>query len=85
MMNPKDVARNRTARLVRDAKTPTYVSESRPVVRQHLKMVEVEDDYGRYWSGPYPENALSGVMDDYEGMGYSISDIDCSAKCWCAK
>lgn len=86
MMNPKMVAQNRTARLVREAKTPTYTSESAPKVeRDHLEMVQVDDGHGTYWSGPYPSRSIKGVCDQYEGYGYSIADIDCSAKCWCAQ
>lgn len=84
---PAQVTRNRTARLVREAKTPRYTSESKPapVERDHLVMVEVvdADGRGRYWSGPFKSSQVAGVTADYVRYGSEISDVDCSAKCWC--
>lgn len=84
---PAQVTRNRTARLLREAKTPRYTSESTPAPaeRDHLVMVEVVDcdGRGRYWSGPFQERQIKGVSLEYERMGAKISDVDCSAKCWC--
>ena len=88
MLNPKQVAANRTARLVREARTPAYTSETKvekAPERDHLEMLEVQDSGGRYWSGPFTSKQLPHVIEDYLKMGYSISDIDCSAKCWCSE
>lgn len=86
-MNPSQAFANRTARLAAEAATPVFTSEtpSKPEPRSHLTMVEVENEVGRYWSGPYSDKQVKGVCNQYEEMGYSISDIDCSSKCWCAK
>lgn len=85
--NPAQVAANRTARLVKEARTPRYTSESKPtpVERDHIVMVEVVDSEGRgrYWSGPFKSSQVDAVCDDYERYGSEISDIDCSSKCWC--
>lgn len=82
--NPAQVASARTARLVREANTPAYTSESKPAPsRPHQMMIEVEDQGGRYWSGPYLDNQVKGVCEDYVRYGSSISDIDHYGKCWC--
>lgn len=82
--NPAQVASARTARLVREAHTPAYTSESKPAPsRRHQMMIEVEDSGGRYWSGPFLDNQVQAVCADYERMGSGISDIDHYGKCWC--
>jgi hypothetical protein len=84
--NPAQVHANRTARLVKEAKTPKYTSETPKVERRpHLQMVEVEDAGGRYWSGPFKDYQIEGVCADYERYGSQISDIDCTFECWCVK
>ena len=86
---PAQVTRNRTARLVREAKTPRYTSESAPTAapaeRDHLVMVEVvdADGRGRYWSGPFKSSQVAGVTADYVRYGSEISDVDCASNCWC--
>lgn len=84
---PAQVTRNRTARLVREAKTPRYTSESKPAPaeRDHLVMVEVVDcdGRGRYWSGPFKTSQVKGVTAQYVSMGSKVSDVDCASNCWC--
>ena len=88
---PAQVTRNRTARLVREARTPRYTSESAPTAapaeRDHLFVVEIVDSEGRgrYWSGPFKERQVKGVCDDYVRYGSEISDVDHYAKCWCSE
>lgn len=78
-MNPMMVAKNRTARLVAEARKPAYSTVTRPKVREHLKVVELESDLGgRWWSRPMRESEVA----EYIGNSM-VSDIDCSAKCWC--
>ena len=83
-MNPNMVARNRTARLVREATTPTYSTATpTPREREHLSVVEIEVDRGgRYWSKPMPDSEVRGYIDS-KPSGYGVSDIDHAAKCWC--
>ena len=79
-MNPMMVAQNRTARLVREAQTPVYTTETK--VREHLYVVEMDSGMGRYWSKPMPDSEV----DDYINrtpQSYEVSDIDHAAKCWC--
>lgn len=84
-MNPMDVAKARTARLAAEAVRPVYTSETKPVERAHVTMVEFEDDYHRSWSGPYfSVEQQRDAIDEMESIGYWVSDIDCSVKCWCA-
>jgi hypothetical protein len=79
-MNPMQVAQNRTARLVREATTPTY-STSTPA-REHLMMVEVETDTGyRHWATMRESQVDTYVSEIHPSDG--LSDIDHSAKCWC--
>jgi hypothetical protein len=86
MMNPKMVAQNRTARLVREAKTPAYTSETpKASERDHLEMVQLDDGAGTWWSGPFKSSQMRGVLAQYDSYGYGVVDIDCSAKCWCAQ
>lgn len=81
-MNPMMVAKNRTARLVREAQTPVYTTSTpAPVEREHLTAVEIDTDFGRYWSH-MPDSDVDAFCDRYPG---EISDIDHSAKCWCQK
>lgn len=81
---PAQVASNRTARLVAEATTPVY-STTTPE-REHLEMVELEDDdYGyRAWH-TMPTSEVAGFIALYTSRGYSLSDIDHAAKCWCQK
>lgn len=82
-MNPMMVAQARTARLVREATTPVYSTETKPAPeREHITAVELEDDYGRSWSH-MPDNEVDAYINDMAILGYGLSDIDHSAKCWC--
>lgn len=85
-MNPMMVAQNRTARLVREATTPTYTTSTpAPVVREreHLHVVEMEADTGyRTWSGSMPESKVNAYIDSFPG-DYMLSDVDHAANCWC--
>lgn len=82
---PAQVASARTARLAATPVEVTY-STSTPVVREHYTMVEFEDEYHRSWSGPYfSAEAQRRDIARMQEIGYWISDIDCSTKCWCAK
>lgn len=83
-MNPMMVAQNRTARLVREATTPVYTTVTKPVVREHIEAVELEDDFGRHWTH-MRESEVSAFIDDMVAVGYGVSDIDHSARCWCQK
>lgn len=83
--NPKQVASNRTARLVREAHTPVYSTQTATleVDRPHTKMVEMEFDSGyRTWSSAMPESAVNGYIESFMGVAM-LSDIDCSFTCWC--
>lgn len=83
-MNPSRVAQNRTARLAVEATTPVYSTET--PVREHMSVVEMEGDLGgRRWSAPMKDSAVTEYIDGYDGTGYSVSDIDHAAKCWCFK
>jgi len=79
-MNPAAVARNRTARLVREANTPVYTTETK--VREHLSVVEMDSGMGRYWSKPMPDSEVDAYI-DATPASYDVSDIDHAAKCWC--
>lgn len=83
-MNPAQVAANRTARLVKEAKTPRYTSATpAPKPRQHKMMVEMEADTGyRSWSSPMDEDKVNGYIDSYP-EGYMLSDVDHAGNCWC--
>lgn len=81
-MNPTQVAKNRTARLVREAQTPVY-STSTPA-REHRMMVESDNDYGRSWHGPMMESSANRFADRLADRG-EFSDIDCASSCWCQK
>lgn len=84
-MNPNMVAQARTARLVREARTPAYTTVTKPVVRQHLKVIELESDMGgRFWTKPMREDEVGPYLDRTPDS-YGLSDIDCSSKCWCVK
>ena len=78
-MNPMMVAKNRTARLVREAKTPVYTTETKPYVRPHVMAVEIDSMMGRFWSH-MPETEVDKFCSRYPG---DLSDIDHSTKCWC--
>ena len=81
-MNPNDVAKARTARLAREATTPVY-STSTPAP-EHLYVAEIEADTGyRRWTKPMTEDALNAEVDAMAEIGYSLSDWDHAAKCWC--
>lgn len=89
-MNPNIVARNRTARLVREARTPTFTSQTGITREQgrarrfHTKVVEVESELGgRFWSAPMHELRVDSFCDAEAAIGYSISDIDCAMSCFC--
>lgn len=82
-MNPNMVAKNRTARLVAESKRPAYTTVTKPVVREHIKVVQLESDMGGcYWSMGMPESEVQAYV---EGSSYGLSDIDCSPKCWCVR
>lgn len=81
-MNPNMVARNRTARLVTEARTPTY-STSTPQ-RQHLMAIEWEWDLGgRYWTSVTEDKVDEVIREARMSTTRFLSDIDHSAKCWC--
>lgn len=79
--NPAQVAANRTARLVREAKTPVYTSTSKPAVREHFMAVEVDSGMGRYWN-TVPESQVDAFINSIP-QSYDVSDVDHSLKCWC--
>jgi hypothetical protein len=81
IMTPAQVASNRTARLVAEAFTPVYSTETKPVVREHIMAVEIDDQMGRFWSH-MPESEVDEFLALYPG---GLSDLCCSAKCWCQK
>lgn len=83
--SPAKVAANRTARLVREANTPLYRSESKEIgsERRHQIAVEIDSVWGRHWS-----HMAEDKVDTFIAMlpeGDELSDIDHSAKCWCFK
>lgn len=80
--NPKVVAANRTARLVREAHTPVYSTSTQ--TREHLFAIEWETDFGRYWSQDMPESEAMAEMQFARGLR-SVSDYDHSWNCWCRK
>lgn len=82
---PAQVASARTASLVREAQTPVYSTASKAPavpVREHITAVEIEDSYGRSWAH-MPDNEVEGYLTDMTILGYGLSDIDHSTKCWC--
>lgn len=82
-MNPMQVAKARTARLVREAQTPVYSTETKPAVREHLSVIEIEyAGGGRAWSAPMPDSEVDAYLDAHL-RDNSVSDIDHAAKCWC--
>lgn len=83
-MNPKQAMANRTARLVREAHTPVYSTETVPVRPEHLTAVETDTDSGRFWSH-MPESEITAFIDATFAAGNDISDIDHSAMCWCQR
>jgi hypothetical protein len=85
-MNPLTVASARTARLVREVAVPVYSTSTPAPAREHVSMVEFEDECHRSWSGPfYTVQQQRDEIARMEAVGYWISDIDCSNKCWCVK
>lgn len=77
-MNPMQMNKNRTARLVREAQTPVY-STATPV-REHVYVVELEHEYGyRRWVSEKEADELLALPN----TEYSVSDEDHSTKCWC--
>lgn len=85
-MNPKNVASARTARLAREVSTPVYSTSTPAPKREHVTMIEMADSVHRMWTGPYMGASEQRAGIEYWGLiGYSISDIDCSVKCWCTK
>lgn len=78
ILSPAQVAVNRTARLVAEAKRPVFRSETKP--REHVHIVEIEADTGyRQWvSSKEAEELLATGF-------YFWSDEDHSTKCWCFK
>lgn len=82
---PAQVASARTARLVREAKTPVYTSESHPVERQHEMAVEIESTWGRQWFF-MPDSEVDAFIDEHDKENEMwLSDVDHSAKCWCQR
>lgn len=90
-MNPSVAFAARTARLAREAATPVYTTETKPVVREHIVAVETESMYGRHWSAMKESEveAFMATLDDWEPgcdeRGTYLSDMDHSAQCWCQK
>lgn len=86
-MNPNMVAQNRTARLVREANTPTYTSETPTPAparaREHLMAVEWDSVYGRAWNVNIPEGDVNAHIRDYSNEVYALSDVDHWTGCWC--
>jgi hypothetical protein len=80
--SPAQVAANRTARLVREAQAPVYSTETPKAV--HISAVELESDYGRHWSH-MADTLVDGFITEMTALGYDLSDIDHSGKCWCFK
>lgn len=79
-MNPLQVAQARTARLVTEARTPVYTTETQP--RLHFMAVEVENDLGgRLWSKVREDEVDAFVRGIHPDSG--LSDIDHHARCWC--
>ena len=84
-MNPLQVAKNRSTRLVAEARqgAVAYSTVTPPAPkREHLVVIEWESDLGgRYWSKPLRESLAEAEM--AEARGYSVSDYDHAASCWC--
>lgn len=81
-MNPNQAFANRTARLVREAQTPVYSTETKVAEREHLSVVEMDSGMGRYWSAPMKDSEVDAYIDGTP-QSYDVSDIDHAAKCWC--
>jgi hypothetical protein len=80
-MTPAQVFSNRTARLVAEANTPVYTTETKP--REHMSVVEMDEEhYGRHWSRPMPDSEVAAYVAAFP-ESYAVSDIDHAAKCWC--
>lgn len=43
-------------------------------------MIQVDDGAGIYWSGPFEDRQVDGVIADYNSFGYTVVDIDYMAK-----
>lgn len=78
---PNNLVANRTARLVRELNAPVYSTVTKPVVREHMMAVEIDDQMGRFWSH-MPESEVGEFLSRYPG---GLSDLCCSSKCWCQK
>lgn len=84
ILTPAQVNSNRTARLAATRPRPRYTTETKPVVREHLTVVEWDGDFGRYWSAPMPDSEVDFYISHQVALGYvELSDIDHAAKCWC--
>jgi hypothetical protein len=81
--SPAQVAANRTARLVREAQTPVYSTETAKAEREHLTAIEIDSGCGRYWI-TVRDDQVDAAIDEVP-QSYGISDIDHSGKCWCFK
>jgi len=53
-------------------------------MREHITVIEVENDNGRFWLPALPRGEAIRELERYSNMGYGLSDIDCSTSCWCA-
>lgn len=52
-------------------------------VREHVKTVEVEADFGyRFWAKPMPASEVDAYIARMPADEY-VSDVDCSTSCWC--
>ena len=85
-ITPAHVRAARITRLALEAYAPVYSTSTPAPKRKHVTMIEIQDGYGRRWVGPFEDAASQRkALKDAEDIGYSISDIDCSVKCWCVK
>jgi hypothetical protein len=83
IQTPAQAMSNRTARLVREARTPVYTSTSKVLgsAKRHQMAVEVDSVWGRHWTHMAEDKVDKFINNLPEGD--ELSDIDHSAKCWC--
>lgn len=64
----------------------TAVTATPKSIRPHVQVVELqgaETGY-RFWSDPMQGVlAVNQFVNEQKAIGYGLSDVDCSTKCWC--
>ena len=62
----------------------TTTTPAKPA-RLHYEAIEFEADTGyRFWES-VREDRVAETIERYADIGYGLSDLDHSARCWCLK